>query len=73
MAYKVELRYLSGWDDAEWTEEGEDGEKPLRFQTVEAAQSAIDAFLAQGKVAVLEGDMDTEGSRDDYRIVHANE
>ena len=71
MVYKIELRYISKWGDAEWTEERENGAKPLRFQSVEAAQAAIDAFFAEVKVAVSEGNIDREEARNDYRIVEA--
>jgi hypothetical protein len=71
MAYKIELRYLSGWGDAEWTIDDGNGEVPLRFPTVESAQDALEEFFAAVKVAVAEGDMDIEEARSDYRIVEA--
>jgi len=71
MLYKIELKYIYGWDDAEWTEENNDGvgPKPWRFHTVEAAQTAIDEFFADVRTAVTEGNMDREEDKNDYRIV----
>jgi len=73
MSYKVELRYFYGWDDAEWTEETDTEIKPLRFRTVNEAQTAIDKLFAEVKAAVIAGDMDAEEVREDYRIVEAKE
>ena len=73
MAYKIELRYLFGWDDAEWTEEDEGRVKPLRFQTVEAAQTALNEFFSEVKTAVAEGNMDSEEARHDFRIVETED
>lgn len=73
MQYKIEMRYLYGWDDAGWTEETDGKTKAMRFEYVGLAQAAIDEFFADVKVAVLAGDMDTEAVRGDYRIVAAND
>ncbi len=35
--YMVELNYISGWDDANWNEDG----IPLRFDTIQQAQDEI--------------------------------
>ena len=69
MPYKIELRYFYGWDDAGWTDEDDAGSTPTRFQTVNEAQDALDEFFADVKIAVIEGNVDTEEVRDDYRIV----
>jgi len=73
MPYKIELRYAFPWDDAEWTEEDVNGvETPLRFQTIDEAQAALEAFFALTKEAVAQGNMDVEEDPADYRIVHAS-
>ena len=73
MAFKIECRYLSGWDDAEWTEADADGERPQRFADRPAAQAALDEFFAEVQSAVRDGDRSTEESPDDYRIVEATD
>ena len=47
--------------------------EPLRFPTVNHAQTAIDEFFADVKHALAAGDMDIGEDRDDYRIVAAND
>lgn len=71
MLYKIEMRYIYGWDDAGWEEgDGDDAElKPLRFHSRSEAQTAINEFLADVKDAVAAGDMDMEENPNDYRIV----
>jgi hypothetical protein len=69
MMYMIELRYFYGWDNAEWTVADDDGERPLRFADRSAAQTALDEFFAAVKSAVSEGNMDSEASPADYRIV----
>ena len=69
MHYKIEMKYFYGWDDAGWTEEMNGETKPMRFQSVHDAQTAIDDFFDDVKTAVFARDMDTEAVRSDYRIV----
>jgi hypothetical protein len=73
MPYKIELRYIYGWDDAEWTYEDDAGITPMRFCTVDDAQAELDEFFAAVKAAVVAGNMDTKENPDDYRIVEARE
>jgi len=71
MLYKVEMRYLYGWDDAGW-EEGDDTEiKPIRFHSRAEAQAELDDFFARVKDAVAANNMDMEENETDYRIVDA--
>lgn len=72
MQYKIEALYTYGWDDAGWSEENDGATKPLRFQSIECAQTELDEFLADVKEAVATGYMDTEADRNDYRIVVVN-
>ena len=69
MNYKIELRYLFGWEGAGWTEADDRGERPLRFNDRFAAQTALAEFFAEVRTAVRNGDMDIGASPDDYRIV----
>jgi hypothetical protein len=69
MRYKVELRYIYGWDDAGWTEEDDAGIRPMRFRTVGEAEAEIESHFADVKAAVAAGNMDIEETREDYRIV----
>jgi hypothetical protein len=73
MAFKIELRYVYGWDDAGWTEDGGAGPAPLRFPTIAAARTAMEMFFAEVRAAVRRGDMDVEENPVDYRIVEARE
>ncbi|WP_415906996.1 hypothetical protein [Oleiharenicola sp. Vm1] len=63
--FMVEQLCTSGWEDANWTE----NEKPLRFVTVRAAESAIREFLNDVREAVDRGDMIDGHSREEFRIV----
>lgn len=72
MLYKIEMKYIYGWDDASWTEEDDDGERPLQFQYVHDAQSAIDEYLADVNSAVAAGDMDVDDSPSNFRIATVN-
>jgi len=69
MTYKIELRYAFEWDDAEWTEEGRAGNRPLRFSDRKSAQAALAEFFDAVKIAVSEGNIDVQASPADYRIV----
>jgi hypothetical protein len=69
MQYKIEVIYSHGWDDAEWTEETDGETRPLRFETLDSAQVALDEFFRNVKAAVDTGNMDTEENRNNYRIV----
>jgi hypothetical protein len=69
MQYKIEVIYSHGWDDAEWTEETDAEIRPLRFETVDSAQAALDEFFGNVKAAVDAGNMDTKENRNNYRIV----
>ena len=73
MQYKIEVIYICGWDDAEWTEETDGVTRPLRFETIGNAQAALDEFFAEVKDAVAAGNMDSEENPNHYRIVVANE
>ncbi len=72
MQYKVEMKYFYGWDDAGWTEETDEGSKPLRFENVQEARAELDDFFANVKAAVASGDMDVEENPADYRIVEVS-
>ena len=72
MQYKIELRFLGGWGDAEWTEERDGATEHMRFRTESHAQTAIDEFLDDVKEAVTAGNMDTEEISSHYRIVAVN-
>lgn len=72
MSYRIECRYLSGWDDAEWTETGDDNvERPLRFATLELANQAIDEFIKTTDEAHKAGHLDAPYDRADFRAVPA--
>jgi hypothetical protein len=73
MPYKIELRYFYGWDDAGWTDEKDEAPTPLRFDTANEAQTALDEFFNLIKAAIVAGNMDIEENRHDYRIVEARE
>jgi hypothetical protein len=73
MAYKIELRYLGGWGDAEWIDAESTRERHLRFPTVALAQAALDDFFADVRRAVAAGNMEVEERQADYRIVAAHE
>jgi len=69
MLYKVEMRFLYGWDDAGWEEGDETEERPMRFCTKADAQAELEEFFAGVKAAVAAGNMDMEENPRDYRIV----
>ena len=71
MSYRVEMQYLGGWADAEWTETGpdDDVEHPLRFSTLELAHQAIDEFIADTVEAHKAGNLDAPYDRADFRAV----
>ena len=69
MQYKIEVIYAHGWNDADWTEETDGETRPLRFENIPSAQAALDEFFGNVKAAVGAGNMDTEESRNNYRIV----
>lgn len=69
MQYKVEMKYFYGWDDAGWTEETDEGSKPLQFESVQEAHAELDDLFASVKAAVTSGDMDIEENSEDFRIV----
>lgn len=73
MQYKVEIKYFNGWDDAGWTEETDSENKPLRFDSMQQAQTELESFFAEVKAAVDSGDMDSEEDPKDYRIVAVKE
>jgi hypothetical protein len=73
MAYKIEMKYFYGWDDAGWTDEIDFESKPTRFFSVRQARAALGEFFAEVKAAVHAGNMDVEENGDDYRIVEASE
>ena len=73
MPYKLELRYIYGWDDAGWTDEIGNESYPLRFSTIEEAQTELDTFLSEVNDAVAVGNMDRADVRNDYRIVETRE
>ena len=67
--YKVEMRFLGGWDDAGWTHEYDSGPKPMRFSSREKAQAEIDEFISDCDDAVKRGDMEFGHDNSEYRIV----
>jgi hypothetical protein len=69
MRYKVEMKYIYGWDDAGWTDETDEDSKPTRYETILEAQAELDDHFAKVKAAVAFGDMDIEENTADYRIV----
>jgi len=70
MKWKVETKYSYGWDDAGWKVEED---RPLVFDSEEAANKAIDEFVKDVKEAVRLGLMDTEVDRSIYRAVPVKE
>tara|TARA_B100000809_G_scaffold262776_1_gene314526 strand:- start:792 stop:998 length:207 start_codon:yes stop_codon:yes gene_type:complete len=65
MPFKVIHQYIYGWDDAEWMED----DKPMRFDTREAAWAEIDEAVSswnedrerEGRVGLLaQSDYDVE-------------
>lgn len=72
MRYKIETKYVYGWDEAGWTDDTDDGNKLLRFECVREAEAELVSFFASVKAAVASGDMDIEENPADYRIVGAS-
>lgn len=68
MRYRIDLKYLGGWGNAEWTEEMAGIDKPMRFETVAQARAALEDFFGDVKQAVAAGNMDVEAARSDYRV-----
>jgi len=62
--FYIEMCYLSGWGDAEWTED----DVPLRFDSVEDAQAALDEHLDACRDAVARGDMSDGHDASEYRV-----
>ena len=74
MKYKIEARYVFGWDDAGWAESvGSAGSrwKPLRFRTRAAAEAALREYFEAVKKAVALGAMDREERAADFRVAEA--
>ncbi len=69
MRYRVEIKYIYGWDDAGWTDETDEDSKPTRFESVQEAQAELDDHFAKVRAVVAFGDMDIEENPADYRIV----
>lgn len=66
--YKVERLFAYGWDDAEWTIDGE----PQRFDTKADAQAAIYEHIADCSDAIRKGFMDGPAPKaTHFRIVPA--
>lgn len=65
--YRVEMKFAHGWDDAEWSENGE----PLRFDTPEDADDEISDFLTENLRAVRRGDMTHRYRRCEFRVAVA--
>lgn len=68
MQYKIELRYIYGWDDAGWTDEIDGKEHPTRFGTIAEAETDIYEFLSDVKTAIAAGDMQLGYNREDFQI-----
>jgi len=68
--YKIEQRYIHGWDDAGWS----DDEVPLRFKTRTAAEAALVEYFEQ-QVHVDNGDIAEEDKcgRHQFRVAEVNE
>ena len=73
MPYKVELRYVYGWDDAGWTEGLDTVTRPTRFASTSEAEAALEAFFTEIRSAVRDGYMQFDADPRDYRIVPAND
>ena len=57
MKYMIEARRLGGWEDGQW----EDDDGPLRFDTIEEGNKAINEFIAEFP--------DADHKAEDYRVV----
>ena len=71
--YKIEQKFIHGWDDAGWAEEINGVEKPLRFPNHAAAEKEIKDLITSVKEAVAAGDMESEYNPEDYRVMEAND
>ena len=69
MAYKIEMKYVYGWDDAGWTYEDDE---PMRFGSIDEARAEVEYFFAKVNDAAIDG-TDPGYSPSDFRIVVANE
>jgi hypothetical protein len=68
--FKVECFYLGGWADAGWTVTGAtDIPSPMRFDTLAAAEQAIDEFIADTVEAYQAGNLDSPYDRAEFRAV----
>jgi len=68
--FKIEHFFLSGWEDAGWIETGaDDADRPSRFATLEAANQAIDEFIADSVAAHAAGDLSAAYDRAEFRAV----
>ena len=65
MKWKVEHRFLHGWDDAGWTFEG----KPMIFGSKVEADMEIDDFFKDIDEAVKNGDMEGTYRKEDFRAI----
>lgn len=73
--FKIEMAISGGWDDAEWTQTNAESEtdEPMRFETREAAQLAIDEFIEDQHDAVDAGDMIEKYDPEDYRVAEVQQ
>jgi hypothetical protein len=69
--WKIECRYVYGWDNAGWECDTADGKVQIAelFNCEEAANLAIDEFIVDCQEAVLAGDMEAAPLRETYRAV----
>jgi hypothetical protein len=75
--FKVECLFSDGWDDAGWsdTEElfGEEVEVPVRFDSIEEAQQAINEHVRDSEASFASGDLDEPYYLSEYRVVEVIE
>ena len=64
----VEHHFIYGWDDAGWQEEG----RPMRFDTPDEAQEAIDDLISESVRAFHNNDMCEAYLKEQYRVVEAD-
>jgi len=69
MKYKVEHMTASGWADAEWTEESNGVNSPLRFNSKKEANEEIFDHVDDSQEAVAKGYMTEAYQVTDYRVV----
>lgn len=67
--YKVEMDFCGSWGDAEWQDDG----KPARFNSIAEAEQEIKDHIEECEAAVAEGNMTDAPSRDEFRIVPAED